>query len=767
MKIRKKSIIKSRLTVVIVSSLILLVSIDCETRSSGDYLKGFDKIRLDILKRLAINKNYEGTAARMLLAEVKGDTNALASANLAIRSVDNGKLIEAPDGHYWNWHYDIALYYLFRNNPLILYPETRDTLEKRLWQIANLPSEGSAVCRTITNNDPLNVKVTMYTENHTLWRASSNLLLAQLFEDRIYEDNRKGADHCRFWEQWLNNYLDYRAGHMFWEVSSSTYENVILTSLLDLNSFAHSARIRKKAAMLIDLILATGAIESLDGIRGGGKCRQYNAFHGQDRWLVTSRLFFGLGELPEVMSFLTFNKIISTYRPPPVIARLATDREKLGSFVIKSRRPHSINPEAGYMCRKYTYVSPDFILGGFQVFNYGRFTAFPENKWAGLIMRGHPDARIIPYFHPRTGRDYSYHEYFQHENVMIAKLPEPSKVYFANVFEEIVERNGWIFARMNTAYAAVRPAAGAYKWESFETHGRFAVLTNSDAPIIIEADTCANGFEAFQSQILSRHMQFDSGLLKYETRHGQTIQYRYGESPCIDGKSVEQQVNLYPLFDSPYLKSQWQSGYIYLEVEDDGLILDFRDPKHPERLTWHNQKNRIPESASIVKTDTGKYENHFTPPGKPAEILFRANFEDGCVDDWSKNTNLIEGGYENSSFAITTANPYDRIPIEINWEGEENCIPIGPETRISFAIRSSQTGIVALFGYSKATFNNFQSDYFYFPGGRWKLFDIRVRDFFPEQAGDRLQNVNFQVVPYLSGEIRIDNIKIYNPISLF
>jgi len=160
-----------------------------------------------------------------------------------------------------------------------------------------------------------------------------------------------------------------------------------------------------------------------------------------------------------------------------------------------------------------------------------------------------------------------------------------------------------------------------------------------------------------------------------------------------------------------------------------------------------------------------KYENHFAPPGKPAEILFRADFEDGCVHNWGKNTNLIEGGHNNSRFAITTSNPYDRVPVEIYFKGEKNWIPIGPETRISFAIRTSQTGIVALFGYSVTTFNNFQTDYFYFPGGVWQLFDIRVRDYFPDQAGDRLLNINFQVVPYSAGEIRIDNIMIYNPFA--
>ncbi|MEA2064411.1 MAG: hypothetical protein U9P14_11975, partial [Gemmatimonadota bacterium] len=84
---------------------------------------GLDEIRLDILERLATKGGYEGFAARMVLAAATGDTTGLGSANLAFRAVDNRQLTESPDGYYWKWHFDIALYYLFRDSPSILYPK--------------------------------------------------------------------------------------------------------------------------------------------------------------------------------------------------------------------------------------------------------------------------------------------------------------------------------------------------------------------------------------------------------------------------------------------------------------------------------------------------------------------------------------------------------------------------------------------------------------------------------------------------------------------
>ena len=44
-----------------------------------------------------------------------------------------------------------------------------------------------------------------------------------------------------------------------------------------------------------------------------------------------------------------------------------------------------------------------------------------------------------------------------------------------------------------------------------------------------------------------------------------------------------QTVNLAPArgYDSPFIRSDWNSGLIHIRKGDDTVILDFRDPKNP------------------------------------------------------------------------------------------------------------------------------------------------------------------------------------------
>jgi len=108
--------------------------------------------------------------------------------------------------------------------------------------------------------------------------------------------------------------------------------------------------------------------------------------------------------------------------------------------------------------------------------------------------------------------------------------------------------------------------------------GFFITLDTENAPVILIANQAAdykNDFAAFKAAMKKQPIRYENGVLNFAsiTFHGPA------KPPLIDGKPV----NLAPSrgYDSPFIRSDWNSGLIYIRKGDDTAILDFRDPKKP------------------------------------------------------------------------------------------------------------------------------------------------------------------------------------------
>jgi hypothetical protein len=85
-------------------------------------------------------------------------------------------------------------------------------------------------------------------------------------------------------------------------------------------------------------------------------------------------------------------------------------------------------------------------------------------------------------------------------------------------------------------------------------------------------------FDAFRCAVKAQPIRYQDGVLQFATItfHGPS------RAPQVNGEPV----NLAPPrgYDSPFIRSEWNSGLIYIRKGNDTEILDFRDPENPVKM---------------------------------------------------------------------------------------------------------------------------------------------------------------------------------------
>ena len=181
-----------------------------------------------------------------------------------------------------------------------------------------------------------------WTENHQIIFHSDELLAAQLFPDAIFANSGRDASYHRDHALHLiRRWFDFRARFGFSEWLSNCYFEEDLLALVNLHDFAADPAIRAHAKACIDLLLFETALHTHRGVMGCTHGRTYTRLIKGARHedaANTARLMFGMGLYCRPDNLGTVPLATSTYRCPPVFARIAADLD--GPRLFKER--HSI-----------------------------------------------------------------------------------------------------------------------------------------------------------------------------------------------------------------------------------------------------------------------------------------------------------------------------------------------------------------------------------------------------------------------------------------
>lgn len=425
-----------------------------------------------------------------------------------------------------------------------------------------------------------------------------------------YEDGSTPAQQHAAWSAYLKTYCAERARKGFFvEVGSQGYNAVTLKGLYNVRDFAEDPVLRERASSLLDLFWATWAQEQIGGVLGGGKSRIYQSggdrLGGRSSIAMLAWFYFGndIGlEAPEKLHSPILGALTSGYRPPPVVIDLALDVEGRGTYAIRQRPPglaepgwsnspdYRLRPDDGGIHR-YSWCLPAFILGTCMVEarpidDWARISS--QNRWHGAIFAGHRNARIVPQVEAKDHRTTVNAQWsVQSKGSLICQKLETSKdagtmrVWFSKGgLSDPVEDGGWVFAGSKGAYAAVRIVEGGFTWESSgERHdGSWLRCAEPFTPVILEIAPRADfpDAAAFRAAVKALPLRHEEGVLHYRGLGGDTFTFfaDYSRPPRINGTPVDYSPPM--AFDSPFIRSKWNSGVIDIQKGNRSLRLDFQ-----------------------------------------------------------------------------------------------------------------------------------------------------------------------------------------------
>lgn len=477
------------------------------------------------------------------------------------------------------------------------------------------------------------------TENHWLMFYVGNLLAAERWanEPTLWNGLPSAAMHAEA-TRWILGMIARTATIGHYEYDSTGYHNEHYVPYLALAEYAQDPHMRHQAKQMVHLLLADMALEYFYGAYAGGHSREGNV----NTWTQVgpgqglNYLYFGdeTFDPNRHCQGYAIPAIAATFRPPPLLARMAQDRNTPHA-IRKTKPPRAVYRHVNQPpspVRKYTWMSRSFALGSTQT-GLTEAPAAPIDltSW-DLTWRGaRHKAKIVcnhPYQSPRrfsaflpelpqrvgravaTGKPYlqvpdrlfgasPYERMMQHEGTLIVQyqIPKDDPTPYVNCFlpdtQTWCEQAGWIFGNFNDFYVGLQ-IIGSYRWEDIHEPGadgnwidgwllRIADCHTAVILEAIEADATPS-FSDFCAARCRAHCDVsqwpNKNQITVDTVAGDRLKMIYNGLHSINGKHID--YNAYPLFGGPGVEAPMHTGKITFQHNKEELALDFNiDPTTP------------------------------------------------------------------------------------------------------------------------------------------------------------------------------------------
>ena len=560
-----------------------------------------------------------GFAARCLyLGEMLDEANAAISEN-AQHYLDNP--LDINDRDSFHWHAEIVLrlieMYGSRGSKHVgrITKETEALALKPIWEYVRKVSSLSRA-----EHEKSKTWHIYQSENHHAMSFTVCWHFAKLAKNRPeyselrFDDGATAAEHYRTWNEYFVVYCLERARKSpCIEMMSDDYNSTLIKGFYNFYDFG-DPRVRRSAGLLLDLYFAYWAQEQIDGVQGGGRSRIYfwkglkqNRDHGN---APLAWFYFEIGKQPRVYGH-DMDPALSDYRPPAVVADIATDVAGRGRYEVRQRPqglgvqgrplktattkvPTRMRTDGGGILR-YTYCDPAFIVGtpmteARPLEDWAAISS--QNRWQGVIFTGEHDARIVPIVRPIDNRVALNAQWsVQSKGSLITQKLEHNKrgaemiVWISKEgLTAPVEEDGVVFVEAEGAYAAVRVVKGGFKWmegtfeiDRFIPENATMILNDEYAPVILEvmATSDVTSFDAFKAKVRACKISLDGPVLTYNTIYGDRLTFDTSAKaiPSINGEPVDYAPK--EVFKSPFLNADWNSGIVTISKGKRKKVLDF------------------------------------------------------------------------------------------------------------------------------------------------------------------------------------------------
>jgi hypothetical protein len=467
------------------------------------------------------------------------------------------------------------------------------------------------------------------TENHWLLYYTTLYLMAELYPDESGDtwftgksstENREEARQCI--ESWVRLTTTRGQG----EYDSPHYASVFLIPMAYLSAWAKDPAMKKRAALMLEYLIADYAPENLDGTYVGAQSRVYDRQLFDKASNVANDFgwaWFGLGRpSANVPSGYLLYYLLARSDPPPDILRLiATDRSKPYTHYERKRTRNRwrFNDELHGPVFKTTYVRREYAVSSDQG---GVLQPIQQHSWD--VTWSVPDARGVhntlftlnPHsslrelqtyfvFSPdfgmeavvRSKRFYDspdkfsggspYEKILQDQDAIVALYGVPDQARFPHVngffskdlAEVLEDESGWIFARGGEALIACRPLQ-PYSWKPIEGGGKRLFSPYRKNGFVVQVASASEYQDLAQFGRAIAALPLRIGLepvpsVTFRSLRGNQLEFTYGQIPKVNSALLD--YGNWPLFGGPFLESAVDSERLTIKFGGRRRVLDFRD----------------------------------------------------------------------------------------------------------------------------------------------------------------------------------------------
>jgi hypothetical protein len=444
-------------------------------------------------------------------------------------------------------------------------------------------------------------------ENHALQFHAARLVAAQAMPRRRFEAyGRSGSELAEIDQAWLKRFIRFRARQGWGEFDSTGYLAVDMESLLTVYDLANDSGLRRLAGDMCNLLLADMAVDMVGGVLAGAHGRSY----GESLLDPTSsyayamlHLYFGQGDGGAIKQFHPVECLLSDFRPDALVIDIAADRRR--PYANRERKhlhrlsdplPEVIGPGS---IRKYTWWDPAFAIGAVQrqdPYGVGSpdawYARHQQVEWE-LVLAGNPPVSIFTH-HPGRSETHRYWtgdnccecgSFFQNGPAVVGVYRITAKQPFQHIhahlprkqLDEVVQQGGWVFFRRGEVYGGLW-AANGWRWTTEGEHADREMISGAVNAIVCQAGTAEEfgTFQSFQERLSAAPIRFDpqAASLEYDSPGHGKLRVDADGGRFLNDQPADLD---YPTWDSPYLRSAWDSGLVELTKDGRRLVLDFRE----------------------------------------------------------------------------------------------------------------------------------------------------------------------------------------------
>ncbi len=455
-------------------------------------------------------------------------------------------------------------------------------------------------------------------ENHALMYHVSRYLAAQFYlgSGKIFEQfGRKTPEEMYKWdENYIYEFLMFRAKKGWGEFDSFGYGAEIMLILGTLHRYTADKAMKKRTAMMMDVILLDMICDSYNGLYGGAHGRIYpdaalNTM-GSGMFRLYCYYFGSRFNAPDGEGFNP-STVLFDYVPSDIVYKVErsrkypyTNKEMKHLHSVSSwnreeiNREHLMHLEHSYI-NKQTYVDERYMLGAVNhqdayprdVIEDMGYAHHQQHEWE-LTLPGGTNHKIFTH-HPGDPGYHNIHNRFTGDHgclcsthytnkntaISIYTITKPDEYPYINgivpleIFDEKIFDGNYLFLSYPGLYISLYFSNG-YRFNDFDEYKDIEILSDGRTHAVVlrvEYKEKYDCLEDFANEIKALLVDYDSDA--------RTVEFD-GIKVWYHGNSEKGEDNVYPygkLYDCPYMQSVWNSAVIEITDGNDSVTYDFNN----------------------------------------------------------------------------------------------------------------------------------------------------------------------------------------------